>query len=231
MTDKAVQKLSKRELLEILVSQGKQIEKLQADLKLVKEQLDDKELSIDNAGSIAEASLMVNNIFTDAEAACQQYLDNIMSLEQRQQEATKRIEQKEAEVDRLLQQTRSRTGSRTMPSWTKSRTGIQRQEQPVEPEEIEDEYEEPEAPAPVKTQAKAATRTTTQRAAQPQTRATVTTASRAVAAAPRAAAVVAHPNTVSRSAQNVQSVRSSAGSSAVRQTATAATGSRIRRIG
>jgi hypothetical protein len=167
MTDKSVQKLSKRELLEILVSQGKQIEKLQEDLKLATAQLEDKEISIENAGSIAEASLMINNIFADADAACQQYLDNIMNLEQQQQDALDRINEKEAELDRRLQQGGSRTGStgrRTMPSWTASRMAYQPQE-----EAVEQEREQEEAWAPAQAQPRATARNINSvRAAQAQ---------------------------------------------------------------
>jgi hypothetical protein len=164
MTDKAVQKLSKRELLEILVSQGKQIEKLQDDLKLANAQLEDKEISIENAGSIAEASLKINNIFADADAACQQYLDNIMNLEQQQQDALDRINEKEAELDRQLQQkqTRANTGRRTMPSWTASRMGYQPQEA------VAEEPQEAWAPAQPQTRVASARSAANVRSAQPQ---------------------------------------------------------------
>jgi hypothetical protein len=208
MTDKSVQKLSKRELLEILVSQGKQIEKLQEDLKLANEQLQDRKISIENSGSIAEASLKVNNIFADADAACQQYLENIMDLEQQQQEALDRISEKEAQVDQLLQQTKAKAGRRTMPSWAYSRADEQAQEVP------EEVGESSWAKAPTQTRATRSANSAnsvrtaqTQPQTQAQTKAVRTAAPRTVTSAARTTAAVTRPTTVTRTAQTAPAAR------------------------
>ena len=70
-------KLRKKELLEIMLSQGKEIDELRARVKELEEQLDNREFEFKNVGSIAEASLAVTKIFEEAEKAAIIYLENI----------------------------------------------------------------------------------------------------------------------------------------------------------
>lgn len=77
MTDRELRKLSRSELLEILLSQGKEIERLQNELKTTKVKLKDKEILMSNSGSIAEASLKINGVFEAAQKAAEQYITNI----------------------------------------------------------------------------------------------------------------------------------------------------------
>lgn len=93
MTEKELRKLKRVELLEILVEQGKEIERLKAELSLCKEQLEEKQLRIDQAGSIAEAAIQLNGVFEAAQAASAQYLENIKSLNERQEIVCQRMEE------------------------------------------------------------------------------------------------------------------------------------------
>lgn len=77
MTDKELRKLTRAELLEILLSQGKEIERLQRELQTAQAKLKDKELLMSKSGSIAEASLKLNGVFEAAQRAAEQYLANI----------------------------------------------------------------------------------------------------------------------------------------------------------
>ena len=77
LTDRELRKLSRKDLLELLVSQSREREALQAELEQVKAALEDRQLQIERAGSIAEAALQINGIFDAAQAAAQQYLENI----------------------------------------------------------------------------------------------------------------------------------------------------------
>ena len=81
MSDIELRKLNRRELLEIMVEQAEEIERLQAELKAAEEKLQDRELKINSCGSIAEASLSLNGVFEAAQAAADQYLENIRSFE------------------------------------------------------------------------------------------------------------------------------------------------------
>ena len=77
MTDKKLKKLSRRELLEMLVVQTRKVESLEKQLEEANQKLRDKMIRIENAGSLAEAVLSLNGVFEAAESAAQQYLENI----------------------------------------------------------------------------------------------------------------------------------------------------------
>lgn len=82
MTDRELRKLNRRELLELLVEQERELEHLQEMLREAEERTQSREIRISEAGSIAEAALMLNGVFEAAQAAADQYLDNICRAEQ-----------------------------------------------------------------------------------------------------------------------------------------------------
>lgn len=77
MTDKELRKLSRAELLEMLLIQTKEVERLSKELEEANRKLKDRRILLDKAGSIAEASLMLNDVFEVAQRAADQYIDNI----------------------------------------------------------------------------------------------------------------------------------------------------------
>lgn len=77
MTEKELRKLNRRDLLEMLIMQAKRTEELQTQLNESKQQLEDKELTVSNAGSMAEAALKLNGIFEAADAAAAQYIKSV----------------------------------------------------------------------------------------------------------------------------------------------------------
>lgn len=81
MTDKELKKLNRAELLELLLEQVEENEALRAEIAGLKEQLADRTIKIENAGSIAEAALRLNGVFEAAEAAAKQYIDSLKELE------------------------------------------------------------------------------------------------------------------------------------------------------
>ena len=93
MTDKELKKLSREELLELLIAQGRELESCRQKLAEAEEELASRRIAIDNAGSIAEASLQLNGVFEAAQRACAQYTDNIRLLSQRQQSICHEIEE------------------------------------------------------------------------------------------------------------------------------------------
>ena len=80
MTDKELRRLSRSELLEMLLSLTEENEKLKIRLEQAEDQLRDRRILIDKAGSIAEAAFQLNNIFEDADRAVQQYLENVRRM-------------------------------------------------------------------------------------------------------------------------------------------------------
>lgn len=86
MTDKELRKLKREELLEMLIEQGKKVESLEMHLQEAQKKLADREIRIDQAGNIAEASLQISGVFEAAQEAARQYLENIQRLSERQEE-------------------------------------------------------------------------------------------------------------------------------------------------
>lgn len=85
MANKELKKLKRAELLAILVEQNREIEQLQQELEAVKQQLASREIAIAEAGSIAEAALNLNGVFSAAQAACSQYIDNMKQRSEQQE--------------------------------------------------------------------------------------------------------------------------------------------------
>lgn len=54
-------------------------------MKAVKQQLASREIAIAEAGSIAEAALNLNGVFSAAQAACSQYIDNMKQRSEQQE--------------------------------------------------------------------------------------------------------------------------------------------------
>lgn len=81
MTNKELKKLSRRQLLELMVAQSQRIDALEAELAEARRQLEDRRIVAQEAGSIAEAALRVNRVFEAAQAAADQYLASIRGME------------------------------------------------------------------------------------------------------------------------------------------------------
>lgn len=92
MTNTELKKLSRSDLLEILVEQSERIESLELELRAAQAELEDRRITISRAGSIAEASLELNKIFQAAENAAQQYLENIERLSGNREEVFAKLE-------------------------------------------------------------------------------------------------------------------------------------------
>lgn len=75
--NKDLRRMGKSELLEILISQLEENEKLQKELEECRQKLNDRSIALESAGSMAEASLKLNGIFAAADIAARQYLENI----------------------------------------------------------------------------------------------------------------------------------------------------------
>ena len=80
MTEKELQKLTRQDLLELLLASEKENEELRKEVQTLRENAEDKQLMLDKVGSIAEASLLVNGVFTSAQAAADQYVLNVKRI-------------------------------------------------------------------------------------------------------------------------------------------------------
>ena len=84
MTDRELRKLSRAELLELLLEESRENERLRAQLQEMNEKLADRAIRIERAGSIAEAALQLNGVFQAAEEAAAQSLENVRRLAEEQ---------------------------------------------------------------------------------------------------------------------------------------------------
>lgn len=91
--------LSRGELLEILIEQGEELERLREENEKYRLQIQEKSISLQEAGSIAEAALKVNGVFEAAQKASEQYLENIQTLSQQQEENLQKAKQLLAETE------------------------------------------------------------------------------------------------------------------------------------
>lgn len=88
ITDRELRRLSRADLLELLLAESRENEQLRARLEEAEKKLESREITLQKAGSIAEAALRLNGVFEAAQEAAQQYLENVKRLaeEQRNEE-------------------------------------------------------------------------------------------------------------------------------------------------
>lgn len=93
MTNKELKKLSRADLLEMMLAVTRENEQLQSSVMQMKKKLDDRTVFIENCGSLAEAALHLNGVFEAAQAACEQYVQNIQERNANQDQILHRMEE------------------------------------------------------------------------------------------------------------------------------------------
>lgn len=103
MTNKELRRLSRGELLQLLLDQVQENEQLKSQVSVLMTQLNQQRITCDQAGSIAEAALALTNIFQDADQAARKYLQEVEVLTVRQeQELREKADQAQAQADKLV---------------------------------------------------------------------------------------------------------------------------------
>lgn len=74
MTDKELRKLRRDDLLQILINQQKQIDALNEQVQQGKDALANRDIAIQESGSLAEAALKMNGVFEAAQNAAEEYM-------------------------------------------------------------------------------------------------------------------------------------------------------------
>ncbi|MBQ6999711.1 MAG: hypothetical protein IJN67_01530 [Oscillospiraceae bacterium] len=121
MTDRELKRLSRPQLLEMLLMQAKEVSRLREELEQAQTQLECRRIQIEEAGSIAEASLKLNNVFDTAQAAADQYLQNIR---QTLEETQKRCRQMEEDTRRRCEEMQRTAESEAAACWDAIREKI-----------------------------------------------------------------------------------------------------------
>lgn len=80
MTDRELRRLSRMDLLRLLLEERRENDRLRDRLNQAMEELDNRKIDLKEAGSIAEASLRLNGVFAAAQQAAVQYLVNVRHM-------------------------------------------------------------------------------------------------------------------------------------------------------
>lgn len=108
MTDEELRKLKRADLLELLVTQGKENEALQEKLRQAEAALWDRQIQLDEAGNIAEAALRLSGVFEAAQQASDQYLESIRKKhEETESRCTQLEETSRARAEQLEQESKA----------------------------------------------------------------------------------------------------------------------------
>ena len=103
MTERDLRKLNRTDLLELLLQQSREMEQLREELEEAQYQLSRREIVMGQTGSIAEAALQLNGVFSAAENACAQYMESIKALSGRQEEVCRLMEEEtRRKCDKML---------------------------------------------------------------------------------------------------------------------------------
>lgn len=105
MTEKELHKLNRAELLEMLIAQGKKLNRLEEELKKANSELERREIAVETSGTLAEAALKLNRVFEDADAAAKQYLEVI---KQRETAADEIISKAREKADGIIAEAREK---------------------------------------------------------------------------------------------------------------------------
>ena len=98
MTDKEFKRLSRAQLIDIIYQLQLLNDKVNEEKQELERELADKRLRLNNAGNIAEAALEINNSFSSAQNAAEQYLNEIKTIR----------EETEAERQRILAEAKAK---------------------------------------------------------------------------------------------------------------------------
>lgn len=130
MNENELRKLKRVDLLELLISQGRENEELRRKLAEAEQKLADRQIKTDEAGSIAEAALRLNGVFEAAQAAADQYLENIKRLggaDIKTEKTEKTAETAEAEItEAAADEENSETGTEVESNTESKETGRSR---------------------------------------------------------------------------------------------------------
>ena len=112
MTAKELKRLRRSDLLEMLLDLSRENDDLRQEIQFLRQQLENRTISILNCGSLAEAAMELNGVFEAAQAACQQYTENIrdrsenleLYCRQMEQQTREKCDQMIAEAQRYAEE-------------------------------------------------------------------------------------------------------------------------------
>ena len=110
MTGKELKKLSRTELLELLLHQVEENEQLRARLEEVEARLAERAIVMERSGSMAEAAMRLSGVFDQAQQAADDYLESIrLANEEPASYANSIREQARQEADAIIAEAERRS--------------------------------------------------------------------------------------------------------------------------
>lgn len=105
MADKDIRKLRRSELIEIIYRLKKSEQELQLQIGALQSQLQDRTLKIENAGSLAEAALILSDVFTSAQTAADTYVEEVKrKYADTEAECEKMLSEAQQKADAIVQE-------------------------------------------------------------------------------------------------------------------------------
>ena len=107
MKERELKRLSRSDLLEMLLELSVENDRLTREVSELREKMAQRIIDVEESGSLAEAALKLNDVFRSAQAACEQYTQNVHA---RSEHLVAYCQQKEAQTqalcDAMLAETR-----------------------------------------------------------------------------------------------------------------------------
>ena len=101
--NKELKKLSRRELVDIIYQLKKNEQDLQQEIDFLKAEIEDKRIKVSNAGSIAEASAAITDLFSTAQNTADLYLQEIEHIKEKtDEECARRLEEVNKKIYSIL---------------------------------------------------------------------------------------------------------------------------------
>jgi hypothetical protein len=104
MTTKDMKKLSRADLLNLLIMQTQENEELEKKLKEAEDIINSRRIVMEESGSIAEVALKMNDVFSTAQKAADEYIENIKMRSENRSEVFAKYETEAKEVARKILQ-------------------------------------------------------------------------------------------------------------------------------
>ncbi len=80
MTEKELRRLSRIELMEVLIELEKQNRQLAAELEAAQAELKDRSIKTEEIGTMAQAAMVLNGVYEAADAAAAQYIESVKQM-------------------------------------------------------------------------------------------------------------------------------------------------------
>ena len=115
MPDRELRRMRRAELVEIILALKQTEDRLRAENAALSAQLQERQIHIENAGSIAQAALELNKVFEAAQAAADEYVASVRAANKNTDAAANALRaQAEAEAEQILAQAQTEADCKAM---------------------------------------------------------------------------------------------------------------------